>query len=63
MVAYYEPEDVESLAEAVYAAALHPARQTGQARAARGFLADYGWERQGEELVQMYRSPSGELIE
>jgi len=56
MVTYYEPEDVESLAAAVLT--LHDDRQRceRQAALASGFLSNYGWERQGEELVSMYHS-------
>ena len=56
MVTYYEPEDVESLAAAVQT--LHDDRQRceRQAPLASGVLSNYGWERQGEELVSMYHS-------
>jgi glycosyltransferase involved in cell wall biosynthesis len=56
MVAFYEPEDVDSLADAILR--LHDSAdlRRSQAAAARGFLDDYGWERQGEELVAMYRT-------
>jgi glycosyltransferase involved in cell wall biosynthesis len=56
MVAYYEPEDVASLADAV--AALHraPQRRERQAAVAQDFLDHYGWERQGGELVTMYHA-------
>jgi hypothetical protein len=42
MVAFYEPEDVASLAER-----------------ARAFITEYGWERQGGELVTFYRNLVG----
>jgi glycosyltransferase involved in cell wall biosynthesis len=56
MVAYYEPEDVESLASAILR--LHDDAQLRRRQAviARDFLVRYGWERQGEELVSMYRT-------
>jgi glycosyltransferase involved in cell wall biosynthesis len=56
MVTYYEPEDVVSLAEAVLALSADRPRREQQARLAHGFLSQYGWERQGEELVSMYHS-------
>lgn len=56
MVAYYEPDDVESLADAIYRLFRNPSLRTGQAAAARAFLGRYGWERQGAELVSFYRS-------
>jgi glycosyltransferase involved in cell wall biosynthesis len=56
MVTYYEPEHVESLARAVLTLHADRRRREGQAALASGFLADYGWQRQGEELVSMYHS-------
>jgi glycosyltransferase involved in cell wall biosynthesis len=56
MVTYYEPENVESLAAAVLALHADPQRRARQAALAGGFLSNYGWERQGEELVSMYHS-------
>ena len=56
MVTYYEPEDVESLAGAVLALHEDRQRRERQAALASGFLSNYGWERQGEELVSMYHS-------
>jgi glycosyltransferase involved in cell wall biosynthesis len=55
MVTYYEPEDVDSLAGAIRT--LHEKVELGrkQAAQAREFLTQYGWERQGQELVSMYR--------
>ena len=56
MVTYYEPEDVVSLAEAVLTLNADRRRREQQARRALGFLSQYGWQRQGEELVSMYHS-------
>ena len=55
MVAYYEPESVESLAEAILRLHANPQARRDQAARARGFLANHGWERQGAELVTMYQ--------
>jgi glycosyltransferase involved in cell wall biosynthesis len=55
MVTYYEPESVESLANAVVRLHSDPKLRGCQAVVARDFLTRYGWERQGEELVEMYQ--------
>ena len=56
MVTYYEPESVQSLADAVVRLHSDPKLRGSQAVAARDFLTRYGWERQGEELVTMYQT-------
>jgi glycosyltransferase involved in cell wall biosynthesis len=56
MVTYYEPESVESLAEAVLRLHSDAKRRGSQAIAAQEFLRRYGWERQGEDLVTMYQT-------
>jgi glycosyltransferase involved in cell wall biosynthesis len=56
MVAYYDPGDVQSLADAIYRLYCEPTVRARQAVRARAFLAEYGWERQGAELVRFYRS-------
>jgi glycosyltransferase involved in cell wall biosynthesis len=55
MVAYYEPENVDCLANAILRLHEDGPRRQRQAAAAREFLDRYGWERQGAELVAMYR--------
>ena len=55
MVAYYEPENVESLADAILRMHCSPQARHAQAERARTFLTNYGWERQGAELVTMYQ--------
>jgi glycosyltransferase involved in cell wall biosynthesis len=59
MVSYYEPEDVESLSDAVYRLYGAPDLRRRQAATAGGFLEDCGWERQGNDLVKFYH----ELLE
>jgi len=61
MVTYYEPENVSSLADAIHRLYLDPARRAGQVQRAHDFLRQYGWERQGTELVNLYQSLCGEL--
>jgi glycosyltransferase involved in cell wall biosynthesis len=56
MVAYYEPGNVDALADAILHLHDDTERRRRQAAFARDFLDRYGWERQGEELVAMYRT-------
>jgi glycosyltransferase involved in cell wall biosynthesis len=59
MVTYYEPGNVQSLAEAI--GRLHqPLARARQADRAQEFLRQYGWEQQGTALVGMYHSLLGE---
>jgi hypothetical protein len=55
MVRFYEPEDVQSLSDSIYRLYTEPDARRRQAVAAAGFLTNYGWERQGGELVAFYR--------
>lgn len=55
MVAYYEPEDVTSLADAVYHLYANPEIRGRQANQAARFLRDHGWERRGAEFVNFYQ--------
>jgi glycosyltransferase involved in cell wall biosynthesis len=55
MVTYYEPEDVQSLADAIYALYCEPERCSTQVERAGVFLTEYGWERQGAEFVNLYQ--------
>jgi glycosyltransferase involved in cell wall biosynthesis len=54
MVSYYEPDNVDSMADAIYRLHCRPDLGRDQARKAEGFLRDHGWERQGPELVSFY---------
>jgi glycosyltransferase involved in cell wall biosynthesis len=56
MVLFYEPENIDSLADAIYSLYMRPAVAQRQTLNARTFLTKYGWERQGPELVAMYRA-------
>ena len=60
MVLFYEPEDVESLAGAIDRLYCQTDLRCGQAERARAFITQYGWDRQGPELVAMYRALVGE---
>jgi glycosyltransferase involved in cell wall biosynthesis len=56
MVGYYEPEDVQSMADSIYALYRDADRRSRQAERAGVFLGNYGWQRQGAELVNFYES-------
>jgi len=58
-VSYFEPEDVASLADAICRLHADGDARYRQACAAARFLDEYGWDRQGEQLVAFYR----ELLE
>ena len=55
MVTFYEPENVQSLADSIYRLYAQPESRRRQAACADGFLTKYGWDRQGGELVAFYR--------
>jgi glycosyltransferase involved in cell wall biosynthesis len=55
MVSYYSPDDVQSLADAIHRLYSEPERRRCQAELAAQFLEEYGWQRQGIELVTFYR--------
>jgi glycosyltransferase involved in cell wall biosynthesis len=56
MVTYYEPENIDALSAAILRLHGDAGLRQRQAANARAFLARYGWERQGQELVAMYRT-------
>ncbi len=56
MVTYYEPENVEQLSEKILELHTHAHQREQQAKNARAFLDQYGWQKQGGEFVALYRS-------
>jgi glycosyltransferase involved in cell wall biosynthesis len=56
MVTFYEPENVASMADAIFRLFAEPECARAQAARARAFLREYGWERQGAEFVDFYRT-------
>jgi glycosyltransferase involved in cell wall biosynthesis len=54
MVAFFEPDDVTSLAAAIQRLFGDGSARRTQAARAQQFLQQYGWDRQGEQLVSMY---------
>ena len=59
MVMYYEPGDVQSLSDTILRLHSDAGRRSRQADNARNFLLEYGWERQGADLVNLYRGLVG----
>jgi glycosyltransferase involved in cell wall biosynthesis len=56
MVVYYEPENVQSLADAIYCLYSNPVLRHKLAERSGQFFGEYGWERQGAEFVASYRA-------
>ncbi len=56
MVTYFEPENIESLSEAILDAYRNKARRRRQAEEACRFLHVYGWEIQKHDFINLYRS-------
>jgi glycosyltransferase involved in cell wall biosynthesis len=54
MVSYFEPDDVGSMADAIYRLHSQPDLRREQPSRAGGFLREHGWDRQGPELVSFY---------
>lgn len=54
MVTYFEPEDVDSMADAILAMYGNKNRRMVQMKKARTFLDRYGWEKHQLDLVRMY---------
>jgi glycosyltransferase involved in cell wall biosynthesis len=54
MVSFFEPGDVASLSAAIRKLYEDAGRRRQQAARAQVFLEQYGWARQGEQLVSMY---------
>lgn len=53
-VFYYEPDNVEALAEAIATAWENPELRFAKAARARAFLAHYGWDRHRYALINLY---------
>ena len=56
MISFYEPENVSSMAAAIYELYLSPEKRCRQAQAARRFLEQYGWQNHQHDLLDMYRN-------
>jgi len=56
MLSYFETEDVDSLSSAIRDAYRNEEKRLKQAKSARKFLDQYGWVRQKQEFIGLYRS-------
>jgi glycosyltransferase involved in cell wall biosynthesis len=55
MVAYFEPGNVDSLANAILKLYLDESKRIKQTQSARKFLEQYGWEKHQMDLINLYR--------
>ncbi len=55
MVSYFEPEDVESLAQAILDLSKNDIKSKAQAEKARAFLDQYGWGKNKMDLINLYK--------
>jgi len=56
MVTYFEPENVDSLANAILELYLDESKRKKQAQSAKKFLEKYGWEKHQMDLINLYRN-------
>ena len=56
MVFFFEPDDVDSMSEAILAASASEESRLSKAREARRFLDMHGWESHKSAFMEMYRS-------
>jgi len=56
MVFYFDPDDLDSMAEAVLEASASEEARLNKAKTARRFLETYGWESNKRDFIEMYRS-------
>lgn len=54
MVSYYEPENTEAMAEAIFEIHRDESRRKSQVEEAKGFLKRYGWEKQSVDFINFY---------
>lgn len=55
MVSYFEPENVESLAQAILDLSKNEIKAKEQAGKAKAFLDQYGWEKNKTDLINLYK--------
>lgn len=56
MVTYFEPENVDSMAEAILELYRNENKRQAQTINARKFIEKYGWEKHQTELINLYQS-------
>lgn len=54
MVSYFDPENVDSMVEAIVGLYKDKARREGQPEAARQFVEKYGWDNHQSSLRDLY---------
>ena len=59
MITYYEPNNIESMANQILGLYRDRKHRETQARRALQFLQEYGWEKKEIELLNLYRSLVG----
>jgi len=55
-VFFFEPDDIDSMAQAILAASSNEEERARRALAAKGFLEKHGWETHKTEFIEMYKS-------
>jgi glycosyltransferase involved in cell wall biosynthesis len=55
MVSYFEPEDVESLAQAILDLSKNEIKGKAQAEKAKAFMDQYRWEKNKMDLINLYK--------
>jgi len=55
MVKYFEPENIESLADAICELYRDPEKRKRQAELAKEFTNKYGWEKSQMDLINFYK--------
>ena len=56
MVFFFEPDDIESMSEAIFSASASEKSRLSKAREARKFLDMHGWESHKSGFMEMYRN-------
>ena len=54
MVSYYEPENIDSMKDAIFRIYNDKKRVSHQIDSAQAFLAKYSWEKLQEDLISLY---------
>jgi glycosyltransferase involved in cell wall biosynthesis len=54
MVSFFEPENVDAMAEAILKMYRDGSRGKSQAEKAKDFLEKYGWEKQSGDFIYFY---------
>jgi 3-methyladenine DNA glycosylase AlkD len=58
MVHYFDPEDVDSLADTIYDAYLHDSKRKAYAERARNHIRQHEWHRYERTLTTLYKTLS-----